>query len=187
MKENKKWYVLYTRRGRERKVAENLSRKRIENYCPFNTVMQQLSLRKKLVKKPLFSSYVFVRIYENQIPDLSQINGISFLFWLGKPAVIHDWEIKSIKRFLEEYASVKLEKIDIKVSVHADVITTGNEIITNAMSCMDEKNEVILPSLGYAIIAEVREVVGAETLFNFRNYTTGFRMRIISLLGFGDI
>ncbi|HZZ75628.1 MAG TPA: transcription termination/antitermination NusG family protein, partial [Puia sp.] len=60
--EEKKWYAVYTKPHCEKKVADLLTRKGIENYYPQNNVLKHWSDRKKIVHAPLFSSFVFVRI-----------------------------------------------------------------------------------------------------------------------------
>ena len=62
MFEEKKWFVVYTKSRCEKKVADLLTKKGIENYCPLNRVQKQWSDRKKIILAPLFTSYVFVRI-----------------------------------------------------------------------------------------------------------------------------
>jgi hypothetical protein len=51
-----KWYAVYTRPRWEKKVAEILTDKKIENYCPLNKVVRQWSDRKKIVHEPLFTT-----------------------------------------------------------------------------------------------------------------------------------
>ena len=58
------WYVVYTKPNWEKKVAELLEKKGIEQYCPLNKVQKQWHDRKKTVWEPLFKSYVFVRTDE---------------------------------------------------------------------------------------------------------------------------
>src|SRR6185295_4409213 len=108
---SKKWYTVYTRAGWEKRVAENLTRRKIENYYPLTKLVRQCDNSKKIVHEPLFNTYVFVRISENEILLLRQIVGvINLVYWLGKPAIIHDKEIEIIKRVLNEYRNIKLEK-----------------------------------------------------------------------------
>jgi transcription antitermination factor NusG len=75
MIEEKKWYAVYTRARWEKKVSEYLTRKDIENYCPLNKVLRQWSDRKKIVHEPLFTSYVFVNVSEEQHAFLKQTSG----------------------------------------------------------------------------------------------------------------
>src|SRR4051812_27565254 len=106
-----KWYAVYTKSRWEKKVAELLTKRQIENYCPLNLVVRQWSDRKKKLYEPLFTSYVFVHVLQEQIAELKQVQGvINLVLWLNKPAVIKDREIQAIKEFLDEYKSVRLEK-----------------------------------------------------------------------------
>jgi transcription antitermination factor NusG len=98
-------------------VAEILTRRKIENYCPINKVVKQWSDRKKVIYEPLFTSYVFVRVPEFDITSLKQTQGvINLVYWLGKPAVVRDFEIEEIRKFLCEYVNIKLEKTPININ-----------------------------------------------------------------------
>ena len=97
------WYVVYTSPRAEKKVAEQLSRIGIENYCPTLMQLKQWSDRKKKVETPLFSSYVFVRLEEENRNAVFQARGvIRYLFWLEKPAIVRDEEIKAIRDWLSD-------------------------------------------------------------------------------------
>src|SRR5436190_16268144 len=105
----KNWYSLYTRQGCEKKVANLLSRKNIENYCPMK---RQWNGRRKPVLEPLFNSYVFVQTSETDLQNIRMLDSVvNFVYWLGKPAIIRQEEIEMIRRFMNEYINVKLEKI----------------------------------------------------------------------------
>jgi transcription antitermination factor NusG len=56
----KQWFLIYTRPGWEKKVAELLERKHVQVYCPLTKAQKRWSDRKKPALFPLFSSYVFV-------------------------------------------------------------------------------------------------------------------------------
>lgn len=95
------WYVVYTKPKWEKKVAEQLSQKGIECYCPLITQVRQWSDRKKKLVVPLFNSYVFVRLAEVDRNLVFQSTGVvRYLFWLGKPAIVRDEEINTIKEWL---------------------------------------------------------------------------------------
>jgi transcription antitermination factor NusG len=160
MTADKQWYAVYTRSRWEKKVSDLLSKKRIENFCPLNRVLRQWADRKKTVYEPLFTCYVFVRISEKEQLLIKQTDGIlNFVHWLGKPAVIKDEEIDMVKRFLNEHDDVKLEKINVNINDKVKIISGP------LMQCEGEvlqiKNNTVkihLPSLGYAIVAEVKKI-----------------------------
>ncbi len=96
------WYVIYTKPKWEKKVAERLTEMGIECYCPLVTKIKQWSDRKKKVEIPLFNSYVFVQLPDNERNSVFEIAGVvRYLFWLGKPAVVRDEEINIIKNNLK--------------------------------------------------------------------------------------
>lgn len=165
----KKWYVVYTRPRWEKKVADQLSRKKIDYYCPLNRVHRQWSDRKKIVLEPLFSAYVFVQIDETEQLQVRLTDGvINFVYWLGKPAVIKNDEINAIREFLSDYRDVRIEKTE--VNLHDNVRILGGPLVMQKGQVVSVKNKtvkVILPSLGYMMHAEVEtanvELIREET------------------------
>ena len=96
------WYVVYTKPKWEKKVAEQLKNKGIACYCPLVTQVRQWSDRKKKVEVPLFNSYVFVQLPEKERNMVFQSVGVvRYLFWLGKPAIVRNDEIETIKKWLD--------------------------------------------------------------------------------------
>lgn len=121
MNEVKKWYVVYTRPRWEKKVAGILLAKGIEHYCPLNKVMKQWSDRKKIVLEPLFKGYIFVKLQDTSKWDIKNIDGIlNFVYWLGKPAIVKEEEIVTIKKFLQEFSTV--EVIERRLDVNSRVL-----------------------------------------------------------------
>lgn len=110
------WYAVNTRPRWEKKIAQILDIKGIENYCPLNKVVRQWSDRKKIILEPLFKCYVFVKVEEQNKWDIKRIDGIlNYVYWLGKPAKIKDEEIRVIKRFLNEFSDITVEQIGLQV------------------------------------------------------------------------
>lgn len=153
----KKWYAVYTRSRCEKKVADLLSKKRVENFCPLNKVVRQWADRRKPVSEPLFRSYVFVFATELELLTIKQTDGIiNLVYWLGKPAVIKNEEIDAIKYFLEHHDNVQLEKIDVNVSdrvriIHGPLMQYEGDVV----EVKNRSVKIFLPSLGYAMVAEV--------------------------------
>jgi len=153
-----KWYAVHTRQKWEKKVAHLLEKKGIEQYCPLNRVCRQWSDRKKIVLEPLFNSYVFIRINEADHLKIKQTDGvISLVYWLGKPAVIKDEEIETIKSFLNNHQNVQLEKAPVNINdkvkiIQGPLLSMEGSIV----EIMSHSVKVMLPSLGYAITAKVQ-------------------------------
>ncbi len=160
MMKEKKWYAVYTKPHYEKKVADLLTRKGIENYSPQNKVLKHWSDRKKIIHTPLFSSFVFVRISLDELSIVRQTHGvINFIFWLNKPAIIRDKEIENIKKFLSEHGFVKLEKVEIHFN---DVVKINlsplSEQEGKVVSIKSKTVKMVLHSLGYVLCAEVETV-----------------------------
>lgn len=159
MTKESKWYAVYTKPRWEKKVADLLTRKQIENYCPLNKVQRQWSDRKKIVMEPLFQSYVFVRVTSDMSAEVRDTNGVlNFVYWLRKPAVIRDEEIDQIKRLMNEFPSVKVEKAAVNLNDRVRVM--GGPLMLREGNVLEVKNKtvkVLLPSLGYMLVAEIEK------------------------------
>jgi transcriptional antiterminator RfaH len=95
------WYVVYTKPKWEKKVAERLNEMGVTSYCPLVAKISQWSDRKKKIEIPLFNSYIFVKVEEEKRNVIFDIIGVvRYLFWLGKPAIVKDNEIRIIKDWL---------------------------------------------------------------------------------------
>jgi transcription antitermination factor NusG len=154
------WYAIYTKARWEKKVADRLSKDGIESYCPLNKVVRQWSDRKKVVDEPLFKSYVFVRINSKQRSSVREVDGVvSFVYWLGNPAVIRDLEIELIKRFLNEYINVRVEKASVKINDRIKILNGPfMEQEANVIAVNNRIVKAIIPSLGYVMTAERKNV-----------------------------
>lgn len=157
LSDKKKWYAIYTRHRWEKKVFLLLQEKGIESYCPLNRVQRKWSDRLKVVEEPLFKSYVFVRVAEDDKTAVRMINGVvNFVYWLGKPAVVKDKEIDTIKKFLDEHDNVEVESIEIhpesKVHITGGVFMDKEATVLNVMK---NKVRVIIESIGFALVANI--------------------------------
>jgi transcription antitermination factor NusG len=154
------WYAVYTLPGWEKKVAETLSKKQIENYCPqIRTNYDRKT--KKVISAPLFPSYVFVKMDEQQATKIKKLRGvINLLYWLKDPVKIKDIEIEMVRRFLGEHTQVRLEK---------SAVSPGSIVKISTMPLFDKEEngvllscntvKLLLPSIGYTIVTEVEEEV----------------------------
>ena len=106
------WYVLYTKPRNEKKVAERLSAAGYNVYCPLYKVKRQWSDRIKTVEEPLFRSYVFIQIEDAKRDEVFAYPGtVRYLFWLRRPAVVRDSEIRTIQKLLGEHEHINVSQI----------------------------------------------------------------------------
>lgn len=154
---SRKWLAVYSRPRWEKKVDQLLSAKGIESYCPLNKVRRKWSDRVKVVEEPLFKSYVFVKVNEENRAAVRTTPGvINFVYWEGKPAVIKEKEINTIKRFLNEYENVELKPMNLKV--HQRVKITSGPLMDQEGEVVDLQRKmvkVVIDSLGYILVAYI--------------------------------
>jgi len=152
-----RWYAIYTRPRWEKKVNGLLLQKGIESYCPLNKVRRKWSDRIKTIEEPLFKSYVFVKIEEEERSNVRMTNGVvNFVYWNGKPAIIREKEIQTIKRFLDEYENVEVVKMEIGPEDRVRVI--AGPMMDQEGKVIEVKNKtakVCIDSLGYMLIAYI--------------------------------
>jgi transcription antitermination factor NusG len=149
------WYVVYTLPRWEKKVAEILSNKGIEHYCPLNRVQKQWSDRKKVVLEPLFKGYVFVKTDDGCKWDLKKIDGIiNYVYWLGKPAVVREDEIQTIKKFLEEFSEVQVIENQL---IEKDAVFINRGVFMDfkgiVLEVFGSKARVQIQGLGLSLVA----------------------------------
>ncbi len=133
--ESPQWYVVYTVPRSEKRVNDRFVDERIESYMPTYRTIRQWSDRKKSVEVPLFNSYVFVRVLENELFKVLKIPGVvKLVYYLTKPAIVRQKEIDSIKEFLRQtegysYTIKKGDKVEISSGllqgVYGEVIRIG--------------------------------------------------------------
>lgn len=153
----KKWFAIYTKPRWEKKVDKLLVEKQIESYCPVQKMQKQWSDRKKIVEEPLFKSYVFVRIADEEQTAVRMVNGVvNFVYWMGKPAIVKDNEIQIIKKFLNEYEDVQATQGSIesgnKVVVESGVLMGKSGTVKQVLN---KKVEVFIESIGFTLTAYV--------------------------------
>lgn len=157
---DKKWFVLYSKPRWEKKLDNALIQKGIESWCPLNKVQKQWSDRKKIVEEPLFKSYVFVRIREDEKTTVLMTPGaMQFVYYLRKPAVIKDSEIETIKHFLLE-EETKIETISTTVFKEETKVRIKKGIFIDAEGTVlrsgKKKVYVLIESLGTVMVVEFK-------------------------------
>jgi transcription antitermination factor NusG len=156
---NPNWYAIYTRPRWEKKVVRQLEEKGIEHYCPLVRSERQWSDRRKIILEPLISGYVFVQINERDTAAVRKLNGcINFVYWLSKPAIIRAEEIDAIRQFLLFYDCVQLQKTRVNLDDRVKII--NGPFIEKEGKVVGIKSrtvKVLLPSLGFALVAELEK------------------------------
>jgi transcriptional antiterminator RfaH len=145
--QNSNWYVLYTKPRHEIKALERLAQNGFEVYCPMRTTLKQWSDRKKKVSEPLLPSYIFIKTTEKNRPQpLKDPSVLNYIFWLGKPAIIRDNEIDTLKGIISKDKVQEFEVRNLK---------TGDEI---EIEKIKEKKAIIKSISNNYIKAELIEL-----------------------------
>ena len=153
------WYVVYTKPKWEKKVAERMNEIGVVAYCPLVAKERQWSDRKKVDNVPLFNSYIFVQIEEQERNRVFEIPGaVRYLFWLGKPAMVKDSEIETIQNWLSAPATYEVSLDEWKKGDKI-VLESGPFVSQSAIIQEVKQNHyiMILESLGCVLRVDKKE------------------------------
>lgn len=152
------WYAIYTKPRTEKKVYERFVEKGYISYLPLLTGLKQWSDRKKKVSVPLIPGYVFVSIDKEQLFDTMRVQGaVGVLRYLGKPAIIRDYEIENLKILMND--TEQLCDTDVPVFEKGEEV----EVIAGSMKGLKGKSVNIQGK--HRIVVEV-EAIGSRLVVN---------------------
>lgn len=159
----KHWFVFYTKSRHEKKVQDFLIKRGYNVFLPMQKVMRQWSDRKRKVEVPLFNSYLFVHITEDQIPMVLQTPGISWnIRYNDRPAVLRSEDLEIIQRFLS--SGLFIEAAAEQSLTQGDTVEViggplkGMKGIVNRTSD-GEKFSVLLESIHQNIIVTLNSIM----------------------------
>lgn len=157
----KKWFILVVKSRQELKVAERLSELKMEVYCPLVTEVKHWSDRKKKINSPLFKSYIFVRLEDAERRNVFDIPGVTrYLFWLGKPAVVRDEEMNTLRNWLSDE---KVDQLTLSNFNPGDQVTIKRGVFKNQEVVVQEvgtsRVKLILQGLGVVVNIKLKEIV----------------------------
>ena len=117
--------------------------------------MKQWSDRKKVVMEALFKGYVFVQVKDESKWDIKAIDGIlNYVYWLGKPAVVREEEIDTIRKFLQEFDDVEVVNASLETK---DTVLVKQGVLMNykgiVVDVMGNKARVNIESMGLQLSA----------------------------------
>lgn len=164
----RKWLAIYTRPRWEKRVNQLLIEKGIESYCPLNKVRRKWSDRIKIVSEPLFKSYVFVKVSDEERSAVRLTSGaINFVYWDGKPAIVKEREITAIRRFLDEHEQVDARPSNLKLNDRVRV--TNGTLMDHegkVLALRHKTAKVAIDSLGYILVAYIErtKLTSAQTI-----------------------
>lgn len=117
------WYAAYTKPRNEKKILARLLEQGIEAYLPLQRVLKQWSDRKKWVEEPLFRSYIFVRIAQNDyLKVLNTVGVVRYITFEGKAVKVPDSDINLIKTLLQQNLEIETTQDAIAPGTKVEVI-----------------------------------------------------------------
>lgn len=168
----KKWFILYTKPGAEKKVVASLAKKRIEHYLPMCYKGGDNNMTGKRAKEPLFEGYVFVETTADEIATIRGLTGLSMMYWKNSPVIVPEREINSIKEYVSTHENIVIKKIRVRAdglkSVRGFAPLTVDE---KPLSLAETTHEITLPSLGYVLTAKADRHHKVTVISEKRNIT----------------
>ncbi|MDR1779864.1 MAG: UpxY family transcription antiterminator [Tannerella sp.] len=161
MEKQLKWYALYTRPRAEKRVRKRLREAEVENYLPLHRCPSAWSDRVKMINKPLFQSYIFVRCPAHQLPELLKIYGVvKIVYYCGKPAVIRQKEIDAIVEFLK----LAVEK-PLCVGDEAEILSGSLKTVAGKVQLIKKKYiKLYIKQIGAIVSVNIANVAHADRL-----------------------
>lgn len=181
------WYVICTQNKQEKKVAALLTKKGIENFCPFTINEIKNVSRSSKEYGPLFKSYVFVNASEDEMGTIKKMPYVvNPLYWRSKPAIINGDEINAIKMLVENYSCMRLEKTTIKIDENIGVVERSITGYSNNVASVKHQGiTVTLPTLGYSITTTRDKARAAPVAEKRESFSSTLVRRLNPLVLFG--
>jgi transcription termination/antitermination protein NusG len=105
------WFAVWTRSRQEKSTAAILAALGVEHFLPLRSEIRQWTDRKQVVKVPLFTGYLFVRITLSKESRMEVLNATGIAGMVGNlkgPAPIPDQQIEDIHTILDSRAQCEV-------------------------------------------------------------------------------
>lgn len=140
-----KWYALYTRPRAEKLVYQRLVEANIETFLPLQKTYRMWSDRKKLVEKPLLSSYIFVKTCSKNFPVVYQTNGVvKFVSFEGHPVSIPQYQIDNLRLLINSDAEIEVSSEKFAPGDNVEVVNGSLVGLTGELIKIGSHNRVVV-------------------------------------------
>lgn len=130
-----------------------LAQKGLECFCPLINVKRQWSDRIKWLTTPLFESYIFVKMSDEQRQTVRMTPGVrNFVYSNGKPAFLKKKEIETLKLVLLGSCSVQLFRLPFSEAIPQMAGQTGEKNSVKLGSRL-KKARIYIGETGYEVWA----------------------------------
>jgi transcription antitermination factor NusG len=140
-----KWYAIYTHPRAEKLVYTRLLETGVETYLPLQKTYRQWSDRKKLVERPLLSSYVFVKVIPKEFPLVYKTTGVvKFISFEGHPAAIPQNQIDNLRLLVNSDAEIEVTGEPLAKGDNVKVVTGSLIGLTGELVSIGGKKRVVV-------------------------------------------
>ena len=140
-----KWYALYTRPRAEKLVFQRLVEEEIETFLPLQKTYRMWSDRKKLVEKPLLSSYIFVKTSKKSFPKVYRTNGVvKFVSFEGQPVSIPQKQIDILRLLIDSDAEIEVSSEKFAQGDNVEVINGVLLGLSGELIKIGSRNRVVV-------------------------------------------
>ena len=146
-KPERAWYAVYTNSRAEKRVSDRIKEMGIETFLPLQKTLRQWSDRKKLIEKPLISSYVFVRAIPKEFFSIRTTDGVvKFIMIQGKPVPIPEAQIINLRILCGS---------DAEVTLSSDVYAKGDKVEVIVGSLTGLRGELIRVGRKHKVVIRI--------------------------------
>ena len=140
-----KWFAIYTRPRAEKQVYQRLSESGVETWLPMQKTIRQWSDRKKVVEKPLLSSYIFVKIHPKNFPVVYKVNGVvKFVSFEGQPVSIPQKQIDNLRILINSNADIEVSSENFAKGDNVEVVSGALVGLTGELIKIGTKNRFVV-------------------------------------------
>jgi transcriptional antiterminator RfaH len=133
-----RWYAVYT-------YHKRLIESGIESFLPIQKTIRQWSDRKKVVEKPLISSYVFVRTIPRSFPVVFKTYGVvKFITFEGQPVSIPQNQIDNLRLLINSDAEIEVTGQNFGKGDNVEVVSGSLVGLTGELIKIGGSNRVVV-------------------------------------------
>ena len=140
-----KWYAIYTNPRAEKLVYTRLLETGVETFLPLQKTYRQWSDRKKLVERPLLSSYVFVKVIPKEFPLVYKTTGVvKFVSFEGHPVAIPQNQIDNLRLLVNSDAEIEVTGESLAKGDNVEVVSGSLIGLTGELVSIGGRKRVII-------------------------------------------
>ena len=144
-KQPPKWYAIYTNPRAEKLVHTRLIEEGVESFLPLQKTYRKWSDRKKLIMKPLLSSYAFVKVVPKEFPRVYRTTGVvKFVSFEGQPVSIPQKQIDNLRLLVNSDAEIEVTTEKFEQGDQVEVINGSMVGLTGELIKTGGKKRVIV-------------------------------------------